>query len=170
MTNEIIFYTQVASILGFIIALFVLYRVLVANKDSVIELKNERILGLEEKNRMLEKQMPDALTDTLSRRVDIMKSEVARLREDGEKKQEAIDSKGDELIAAETKLSTILDFIKDTDVLCPECDSVLIKREYYTLTTSMGGRDVDADVEYLEYQCGLAINHMGECAPCEYKR
>lgn len=33
----------------------------------------------------------------------------------------------------------------------------------------VGGRDVEASVEYLGYECGLAINHQGEVSPCKGK-
>lgn len=44
MSIEILFYTQLASILAFTVALFVLYRVLVSQKDSTIQLLKEKMI------------------------------------------------------------------------------------------------------------------------------
>lgn len=43
MTNETIFITQIASVIAFVGSLFVLYRLLISQKDSVIELLKERL-------------------------------------------------------------------------------------------------------------------------------
>ena len=43
MTNETIFITQLGSIIAFIVALFVLYSVLVNQKDATIQLLKEKI-------------------------------------------------------------------------------------------------------------------------------
>ena len=43
MTTELIFYTQIVSIVAFIAAVFWLYRLLVTQKDATIEALRERI-------------------------------------------------------------------------------------------------------------------------------
>ncbi len=70
MKIEILFYTQLASVFGFITALFVLYRLLIKQKDAVIELLREQVVSLEKKVEALEKQSPDALVESLHSRVE----------------------------------------------------------------------------------------------------
>ena len=76
MTIEIIFYAKVAAILAFVIALFVLYRVLVSQKDATIQLLKEKGDYLEKKLSHAEKQKPDALAKSLSERVVNLNNEV----------------------------------------------------------------------------------------------
>ena len=88
MNNEIIFYTQLVSLVVFILSLFGIYRSLVSNKDSLIELQRERIAALSEEIKELKLQTPDALAESLSIRVERQLSEIERLRLDGEEKGE----------------------------------------------------------------------------------
>ncbi len=55
MTNEIIFYTQIVSILSFVGSLFVLYRVLIKQKDATIELLKEKVSFLKEQLEVVQK-------------------------------------------------------------------------------------------------------------------
>ncbi|MGX5218878.1 hypothetical protein ACVTMO_09515 [Pseudomonas segetis] len=72
MSIEILFYTQVGSILAFIVALFVLYRLLISQKDATIELLKEKANFFESQLSLTEKQKPDALAKSLSERVDTL--------------------------------------------------------------------------------------------------
>ena len=66
MTLETIFFTQIASIAGFIVALFVLYRVLVSAKDATIEMLKQKISLNEQKLDELSNQDPDILLQRYS--------------------------------------------------------------------------------------------------------
>ena len=68
MTNDIIFYTQVGAIIVYLGALFGIYRLLVEQKDSVIQLLKERLTDKDAKIQELESQTPDALATALSSR------------------------------------------------------------------------------------------------------
>ncbi|WP_345868569.1 hypothetical protein [Shewanella algae] len=170
MSNDVIFYTQISTVVIFILALFGIYRSLVSNKDSVIELLKERIVFLSERIEALESQTPDALAEALSNRVERQLSEISRLKEDGEQHQEEISLKEAEINEARDRLSALSDLIKDSDLVCPECGAPLTRREFYTISGYSGGREVEADVEYVEYDCGLAINHNGETNPCKNRK
>jgi len=50
MSNELIFYTQLASVAVFVPALFGIYRLLVEQKDSVIQVLKERLLDKDAKS------------------------------------------------------------------------------------------------------------------------
>ena len=66
MANEIIFLTQIASIIAFIVVLFVLYRVLVSKKDATIELLKEENTYLKEQLETAKENTPDKLAKKLS--------------------------------------------------------------------------------------------------------
>lgn len=82
MPNEIIFFTQIVSILAFILSLFGIYRILVSQKDATIQLLKERISDLKEKLAETSNSSPDNLSEMLSKRIQIYESELARLKED----------------------------------------------------------------------------------------
>ena len=66
MANEIIFLTQIASIIAFIVVLFVLYRVPVSQKDATIELLKEENTYLKEQLETAKENTPDKLAKKLS--------------------------------------------------------------------------------------------------------
>ncbi|MDP0965090.1 hypothetical protein Q6264_29865, partial [Klebsiella pneumoniae] len=82
MTTEVIFYTQIVSIIGFILTLFVLYRVLVQQKDAVIQLLKERLIEKDEKIAELKALTPDALAAALNDRIKVTQDEIGRLKAD----------------------------------------------------------------------------------------
>lgn len=82
MSNEIIFFTQIASIIIFIVSLFAIYRILVNQKDATIQLLKEKISDLKDKLAEARDSSPDNLSEMLSKRIQIYESELARLKED----------------------------------------------------------------------------------------
>lgn len=93
MSIETLFYTQVASIVAFIVALFVLYRLLVSQKDATIQLLKEKDDFLSQQLSHAEKQKPDALAKSLSERVDGLNNEIERLSKDKKSNQSLITEK-----------------------------------------------------------------------------
>ena len=166
MTNEIIFYTQIGSLVAFLFTVFGIYRLLVEQKDAVIQLLKERINDQTETIRSLELQTPDALAKSLSDRVERQLAEIERLRVDETLNNEEILRKEAEMREVQLKLTSLAELIKDSDFLCPKCGAPLVHRSSYTIHGHHGGREVEADVEHIEYQCGLSINHEGEVSPC----
>lgn len=160
MTNEIIFYTQLSSIVIFIIALFTIYRVLVEQKDGVIQLLKERLVDKDEQIAALKAQTPDALASALNDRIKVTQDEIGRLKADGDMHRKEIESKEEELQGIQDKLSSLSDLIRESDLVCPECGDPLMRRHVYTIYGGPDG-DSEADVEFVEYQCGLAIDGMG---------
>jgi len=75
ITTETIFWTQVASIIAFVVALFVLYRLLVEQKDATIYLQKENIAYLKDQLTDAKLQSPDVLAQSLSSRVELYKDE-----------------------------------------------------------------------------------------------
>jgi len=58
ITTETIFWTQIASIVGFVVTLFVLYRLLVDQKDATIQLQKENISFLKDQLADAKSQSP----------------------------------------------------------------------------------------------------------------
>lgn len=164
MTNEIIFYTQIVSIIGFIIALFSLYGLLVKQKDSVIELLKQRIELLEKEKHDLQSQSPDVLVESLAKRVEISLTEIHRLKEDGEDHKGQILEKETELNDLRNTLKKLNILLEENDLLCPHCQAPLAIRDWKTIYGHSGGREVEVDVEYVEYECGYATLE-GEAEP-----
>jgi uncharacterized small protein (DUF1192 family) len=159
MTNEVIFYTQIASIVAFIVALFTIYNVLVQAKEAALQVLRERLIHKDEQIASLRAQTSDALVSILNDRIKVTQDEIGRLRADGDSHRSEIKQKEGELQGIQDKLSTLSDLIRDSDLVCPECGEPLLRRHVYTI---YGGQDGEADVEFVEYQCGLAINEFGE--------
>jgi predicted restriction endonuclease len=76
MTLETIFFTQLTSIIGFIVVLFVLYRVLVAAKNATIESLKQQISLQSQKLSDYESQEPDILIQVLQRRTEALEKEL----------------------------------------------------------------------------------------------
>lgn len=164
MKIEVLFYTQIASIIGFIIALFSLYNLLVRQKDSVIELLKERI-------NLLEKKSPDALIESLHSRVEITKAEIDRLKNDSESHSDEIKKKEKELHDTRGKLDSLMNLLEEHELICPECKSPLLQRHFQTIHGYVGGREVEADIEIVEYECGLVLEDgkTDPISPCQNK-
>ncbi|WP_248799037.1 MULTISPECIES: hypothetical protein [unclassified Pseudomonas] len=160
MTNEIIFYTQLASLVGFIGALFAIYRLLVQQKDGVIQLLKERLTDKDDQIAALKAQTPDVLVSALNDRIKVTQDEIARLKNDGDTHRKEIELKEGELRGIQDKLTTLSDLIRESDLVCPECGDPLVRRHVYTIHGGPDGES-EAEVEYVEYQCGLAIDGFG---------
>jgi hypothetical protein len=170
MSNDTIFYMQLASVVVFVIALFGIYRLLVDQKDSIIQLLKERLANNEAKVKDLESQTPDALATALSSRIEIALKEVARLKADGDKHSEEVQGKETELRALRQRLRALSALIADSDLVCNKCGAPLNQRSYYPLYGHIGGREVEAEGEYKEYECGLAIQDGQQVSPCKRLR
>lgn len=158
MSIEVLFYTQLISALGYVAAAFVLYRLLVAQKDAVIELLKERNKVLSDRISDLETQSPDALVDSLARRVDVAKNEIAELSKDSANHKDEIGRKELELNELKERLDELTALIKDTDLVCPTCQAPLTRRDFHTIYGEVGGREVEADIEFTEYACGYSTS------------
>jgi len=175
MTIEDIFYTQLASALAFIVCLFVLYRVLVSQKDAVIELLKEKNSYLTEKINELKERSPDALVEMLTKRISALTDEIERLDKDKDKNQEQIDKKEKELEALQNSLSSVVEEIeilkeKASEYFCQYCGAPLDMREWEWVTGVLGGQEVEADLMHEIFECGLHLREGEEISPCKNKK
>lgn len=167
MSNEVIFGTQIVTLIAFVIALFVPYKVLVEGKDAMISLLKERIADKDAKLAELESQTPDELAKSLGSRVELSLKEIERLRADGDTHKEQIATKEAALQALRERLQALSALIHDSDLVCPTCRAPLVRRGSHTIHGNVGGREVEADVEYREYECGYAVDEdRGDMSPC----
>jgi DNA repair exonuclease SbcCD ATPase subunit len=162
ITNEIIFGTQVVSIIGFLVALFVLYRLLVEQKDATIQLQKENIAYLKDQLADAKAQSPDVLAQSLTNRVNLLEGELKRLEQDKSSTHDQIKAKEAELTAARTKAEELTKQVLHArtllkDFLCPYCGAPLAEKAYHSESVEYQGRELDVDHEYMAFECGYEI-------------
>lgn len=168
MTNETIFITQLSSIVAFIVALFVLYRVLVSQKDATIQLLKEKNTFLTEQLDEAKKQTPDRLSKNLSERIHLLTEELERLSIDKEKNISEIKEKEQKLRQAQNEMDTFKEQIEEAqeiadEFLCPFCKSRMVEHAYSY--EDYHGRDIDH--EFIAYECGYTIVDGRDEYPCK---
>lgn len=158
MTIELLFYTQIVSLVGYIVAAFYLYRLLVEQKDAVIQLVQQRNQLLEKRISELESLSPDVLAESLSKRVAIAIGEIDALRRDGEAHGEELSKKEQELDQLKGQLGHLNELLRDYSLVCPKCGAPLSRSGSHTISGYVGGREVEADIDYFEYVCGYSVS------------
>jgi DNA repair exonuclease SbcCD ATPase subunit len=172
ISNETIFWTQVASIITFIAALFVLYRLLVDQKDATIELQKENISYLKDQLSDAKAQSPDLLAQCLTNRVNMLEGELSRLEQDKTATKDQISAKEAELTAARTEAEALIRQVLHArtllrDFLCPKCGAPLAEKVYHSQIVDYQGREVDLDHEYVAFECGYEVVDGNVLAPCK---
>ncbi len=171
MATDVIFYTQIASVILFLLALFVPYRLLVSRKDSTVELLREKNQYLSEQIDQLKSQSPDILAENLSKRVRLLVEEIESLNQDREKNEAIIQEKESELHSLQSALALLQKQFTEAaatlkEFVCPYCGAPLSTKEYYPIYGHVQGREIDTDGEYITYECGLAVRDGREIEPC----
>lgn len=162
MSNEVIFWTQIASILGFVFAVFGLYKLLVDQKDSTIQLLKETVSTLKDQLAEARSSTPDVLAQSLSARVKLLEGELERLSQDKGTSQELVHEKEEELRLARHKAEELTKQVSVAremlnDFLCPLCGAPLSVREYHSEMVEYKGREIDVDHDYTEFECGYSV-------------
>ena len=170
MTNEIIFITQLGSIIAFILALFVLYRVLVNQKDATIQLLKEQNTYLREQLKEAKEKTPDKLAKNLSERIHILTNELERLSQDREKNKILIEDKEAELHDAQNQLDVLKGQLEEAqeiaeEFLCPYCKARMVEHAY----SYEDYHGADIDHELIVYDCGYTIIDGKDESPCKNK-
>jgi predicted RNA-binding Zn-ribbon protein involved in translation (DUF1610 family) len=171
VTIETIFWTQIASVIAFVFSLFVLYRLLVEQKDATIQVQKENIAYLKDQLAEAKSQSPDVLAQKLANRVKLFEDEVKRLEEDKSSTQEQVDAKEAELKQARDEAEDLTKKVLHArellrDFLCPHCGAPLAERAYHSELVEYQGREIDVDHEYTAFECGYEIvdgEVRGEC-------
>lgn len=171
ITTETVFWMQVASIIAFVVALFVLYRVLVEQKDATIQLQKENIAYLKDQLTEAKSKSPDVLAQSLASRVKLFEEELKRLEQDKSSTQEQVKAKEVELNQAREEAEELTKKVLRarellSDFLCPHCGAPLAERAYHSESVGYQGREIDVDHEYTAFECGYEIvdgEVRGEC-------
>lgn len=170
ITTETVFWTQIASIVGFIVLLFY-FRMLVEQKDATIQLQKENIAYLKDQLAEAKSQSPDELAKSLASRVKLLEDELKRLVQDKTSTQEQVMAKEAELNQARLDAEVLTKKVHHarellSDFLCPLCGAPLAERACNSELVEYDGREIDVDHEYTAYQCGYEIvdgEVRGEC-------
>lgn len=171
MSIEVLFYTQLGSIIVFVGSLFVLYRVLVSQKDATIESLREKNSLLEHKLAEAAQSKPDALARSLSERVNHLNQEIERLSKDKDANRDLIAEKEQELESVKEETEELSQQIKAAHELmgeffCPHCKAPMAEREIHSELVEYEGRELDVDHEYIAYECGLSMIDGKISRPC----
>ncbi|MBB1443025.1 hypothetical protein [Pseudoalteromonas sp. SG43-3] len=170
MSNDAIFFTQIASIVGFIVALFAIYKVLIQQKDAVIQLLKEQIQIKNECITDLKLATPDSLAKSLNERIVIFETEIKRLKLDEKNHKLEIEDKENIVNKVRELLLELAGKIEDESLVCPDCGAPLVTRHYQTEYREFDGVDRSiGDVECALYQCGYASEDQIERSPCRNK-
>ena len=169
MTNDIIFYTQIISIVVFVLTVFGLYKILIDQKNATIEFLKEKIFVLESK---LEDQSPDLLLDRITKRASLLSEELANLSNESEENKSLISEKetelkeiNDQMLHYKFQLAKAIGLM--TEHFCPKCaDAPIVIRNFYPVFGYVNGKEIEADSEYVEYECGYILRDGKEEGRC----
>ena len=172
ITTETVFWTQIASILAFIAALFVLYRILVEQKEATIQLQKENIAFLKDRLAEAKLQSPDVLAQSLSGRVKLLENELKRLEADKSSTSEQVKAKEAEVAGARADAEELTKQVLHaqkllSDYLCPHCGAPLVELTYHSEMVEYEGREIDVDRDWSAFECGLEIVDGLERHPCK---
>jgi len=174
ITTKTVFWTQIGSIIGFVVALFFLYRLLVDQKDATIQLQKENIAFLKDQLADAKLQSPDILAQSLAGRAKLFEEELERLRQDKSATEEQVAAKEAELSKARSEAEALTKKVLQArellhDYLCPHCGAPLVERVYHSQSVEYQGREMDVDHDWSSFECGLEIIDGLEGTPCKTK-
>lgn len=171
MTTQLIFITQIASVITFIVALFVLYRLLVSQKDATIDLLKEKNTYLQAQLEAAKEDTPDKLAKRLSDRIHILSEELERLSKDQDKHLDEIQQKEKELQDARNDLDQLKVQLNEaqeiaSEFLCPNCGAPMAERAY----SDEDYYGTDISHEMISFECGYTIIDGKEESSCKHKK
>ena len=155
-------WVQVGAVLAFVGGLFVLYRLLVEQKDATIQSQKENIAFLKDQLAEAKDQAPDVLAQNLARRVGLLEDELKRLESDKTSTQAQILAKESELNEARQQAESLgkkvlhaRELLKD--FLCPYCGAPLVERAHQSESVEYRGRELDIEHEHTAFECGFEL-------------
>ena len=175
MSNEVIFWTQIASIVAFVFVTFGLYRLLVDQKDATIQLLKETVSTLKDQLSEARSSTPDVLAQSLSGRNKLLEGELKHLAQDKNSNQELVHKKEEELRATRQKAEELTKQVSLARellnvFLCPHCGSPISVREYHSELVEYQGRELDVHHDSTEYECGYSVMDGKPHNPCNANR
>ena len=169
METETIVGIQIITFLGYLGTVFGLYRLLVNQKDSTIEMLRTQCELLKTNLESAEKNAPDNLLLRLDQRKNILERELESLSLESNKKREELQQeigilskKKDELEDEVHYVNTILEKYS-----CPHCSSNLLDKGYAVESAeSDDGREYEIEHEWASFECGYKEADGIETSPC----
>lgn len=173
ITTETIFWTQITSIIAFVIALFVLYRVLVEQKEATIQVQKENIAYLKDQLTEAKSQLPDVLAQRLAARLKLYEEELKRLEQDKSSTQEQVAAKESELHQALMDAREMSNRLSHAgamlyEFLCPKCNAYVTERGFLSEHIKDHGRDIEVVHDYSVFECGYKIVDGEMAENCTY--
>jgi len=110
----------------------------------------------------------DDLLRVVTQRAHTAIDEIRRLEKQGDRAADELARKQGELSELRDSVSSAWQMLRETDLICPTCDSPVASRHSFTRTMSIGNRDIDADFEYIQYECGFTTRDdlVESVTPC----
>lgn len=162
ITTNTIFWTQIASIVAFVFAVFALYRLLVDQKDATIQSLKENVSYLKDQIADVKQQSPDVLAERLSKRMKLLEDELTKLGDDTSSTEAEVKAKEAELAHARAEAEALTRQVLHARELlqeyqCPHCGAPLVERAYHSESVEYQGRELDIDHNWSTFECGLEI-------------
>lgn len=136
------------------------------NKNARIDTLKERLDARDDTIKKLTSQTADALTDALESRIRKLTAELGRLRDDESTNRDQICRLETEREKIASKLNELTDLLNYSDLLCSGCGAPLSTKAYFPAYGHHNGREIDYDIEHIEYECGRIIHDGRETHPC----
>lgn len=167
ITTEVIFLTQIASLVAFVGTAFFLYRTLVDQKEATIQTKKENIVYLKDQLADAKSRLPDVLSQNLSNRIKLLEQELQRMESDKTSTQEQVKAKEEELCHARQEADRLTKQLRLNarqileEFVCNGCGAPMLEVSYRIGTIQTAGatseeRDPFAH-EILLFECGREI-------------
>ncbi len=171
MSNDVIFGTQIISIIVFILTVFGLYKLLISQKDSTIQTLKERIEALKEDLQRAKETDPDILLERYSNRATKLEEELVRLTLEKPDGPQAIKDKEKELGKIKFKINMLNKRLQRTqkllsDFFCPHCGAMITERRYDSICLPFDNSNIESEREYYAFECGLEIVNGREISTC----
>jgi len=149
-------------LVAYVGVLFGLYKLLIRQKDSVIELLKEKVDFLKIQLEKSKEDSPDLLAERLSRRVAMLKEELELLARDHEKNKEIIEATEIELTFANIEVEKLKSDIEKahnilSEFVCPDCGALMVNKESHTECMEYDGKEIDVDHEFDVFECGMEM-------------
>lgn len=113
MTLDNIFYIQLLGLLSYIGSVFLIYRLLVKQKDSTIELLKERNSVLKDRISELGETRPDIVVERMGKRLKSLESELERAVHEIKTKEDELDAANERQLTSEDYILELKSKIED---------------------------------------------------------
>jgi len=138
---------------------------------AIIWLFNKNITSLRDENRFLKTRLDeekiysvDATLHRVLTRFKLANEELEELKIDKLTNSQLIIDKNEEI----ESLQTQIDFLEElsSNFICPYCGAVQVSHEYHPIWGEYDGREIEDEIEYSTYECGLSIKDSKVIHPC----